>query len=664
MRPIPDALRERFLSDLQTAANNADPKLSAILTHETVPLESSDFLERALIDETGSFSACSVAVRRPAAGSPPDMVYAAWIDEDGAHVKKSALPPKLSALTWTDVTPAAIESADDIAVAFNGSPNLITDPEPWVFWTDSGALYAQIIGSSAEPITLEASGCTKVSAIRGMSVTPDGDSHGFVVFYIVSGVLYYRTYNGTGWSAAEEVTLGPSGVTWTDITAFRTHDARIGVQAKAGNGQIYELFSKPAIRNYILFSSATDFTLKTFVYSPDNLYWNGALQYSIDGTAWSAWDGGEISSASGKLMIRGTNNTAMGAAKSRNGTSYAGRWVLTGSQIKCEGNIEMLLDHATASAGIHPTLGNYAFRYLFYECSALISSPELPSVDLTRECYSHMFAKTSIIAPPELPATTMAPYCYEAMFSNCASLISAPVLPATTLDEFCYNAMFSVCASLSSAPALPATTLASGCYSAMFLKCASLTSAPDLPATTLAIDCYNGMFTECTGLITGPASISATEIMKTSCYRMFYGCTSLVTAPSISVGQIGESGCSSMFENCTSLVTPPASITATSIGSYGCSSMFRECTSLTAIPALPATALSTGCYVLMFFDCSLVKISKTQTAIYQYPFRIPTSGTGTADSNATGGMFTWTGGPFTGDPQINTTYYTDHPPVT
>lgn len=47
---------------------------------------------------------------------------------------------------------------------------------------------------------------------------------------------------------------------------------------------------------------------------------------------------------------------------------------------------------------------------------------------------------------------------------------------------------------------LPATTLADRCYDHMFYGCTSLTTAPALPATTLADGCYNHMFYDCSKL--------------------------------------------------------------------------------------------------------------------------------------------------------------------
>lgn len=155
----------------------------------------------------------------------------------------------------------------------------------------------------------------------------------------------------------------------------------------------------------------------------------------------------------------------------------------------------------------------------------------------------------------------------------------------------------------------------SGCYSNMFFNCTSLTTAPELPAVTLAKGCYDCMFRSCTSLITAPALPATTLVDR--CYTR----------------------------------------------------MFMSCKSLTIIPELPATELvggmaESGCYYEMFQYCNSLKLSETKTGEYQYEYRIPMAGTGTlVDSSAITRMFSYTGGTFTGTPEINTTYYTNNQPV-
>jgi uncharacterized repeat protein (TIGR02543 family) len=65
----------------------------------------------------------------------------------------------------------------------------------------------------------------------------------------------------------------------------------------------------------------------------------------------------------------------------------------------------------------------------------------------------------------------------------------------------------------------------------------------------------------------------------------------------------------------------------------------------------------------MFDGCTAFKVSDTPTETYQYAWRIPTSGPGTAATNWNLYMLSGTGGTFTGNPTINTIYYVENPPV-
>ena len=167
------------------------------------------------------------------------------------------------------------------------------------------------------------------------------------------------------------------------------------------------------------------------------------------------------------------------------------------------------------------------------------------------------------------------------------------------------------------------------CYREMFNNCTSLTQAPNLPATTLAAGCYWSMFSGCTSLIQAPA-LPAT-ILKDNCY-------------------------SAMFQHCYALTQPPA-LPATTLADSCYSFMFSYCNSLTQVPDLPATTLVYQCYSAMFKDCISLKLSSTKTDEYIQEYRIPSSGNGVTAMAALYGMFDGTGGTFTGETAINTTYY-------
>ena len=222
---------------------------------------------------------------------------------------------------------------------------------------------------------------------------------------------------------------------------------------------------------YLTFSSPSSFTLAV---NDATKHWDGTLEYSTNTSAWSTWDGtttlSSATSGSGNVLyLRGIGNTKIMGNKN----SY--KWVLTGSNIACTGNIENLLDYETVKSGGHPTMANYCYAYMFYGCTGLTQAPALP-------------------------ATTMISYCYSNMFYGCTGLTQAPALPATTVALCCYRWMFCSCTSLTQTPALPATTLADSCYEYMFQDCTSLTQIPALPATKLKDSCYYDMFDGCTSL--------------------------------------------------------------------------------------------------------------------------------------------------------------------
>ena len=302
------------------------------------------------------------------------------------------------------------------------------------------------------------------------------------------------------------------------------------------NGKMDAPF-KPTGKSYLTFSSPNSFTLKV---NDATKHWDGTLEYFAANKTWSTWDGTTTLSSVDNdgeyaLYLRGTGNTKI-TGPGADGPTETYKWVLTGTDIACVGNIENLLDYATVESGQHPTMAEGCYADMFYNCTSLTQAPALPATTLANYCYDTMFRGcTSLIQAPALPATTLVEGCYESMFYGCTSLTQAPALPATTLASDCYSSMFDSCTSLTQAPALPATTLADSCYIGMFTGCTSLIQAPALPATTLAVGCYSGMFAGCTSLIQAPALPATT--LATYCYQyMFYGCTSL----KLSATQTGE----------------------------------------------------------------------------------------------------------------------------
>ena len=145
----------------------------------------------------------------------------------------------------------------------------------------------------------------------------------------------------------------------------------------------------------------------------------------------------------------------------------------TGSPLYAGGSIMSLQDGNPDETTIKFP---FEFTELFKDCKTLVTAPELPAINLERNCYEKMFyGCTSLTtAPTVLPATTVENYCYANMFYGCTSLTTAPEIEAYNLAEYCCVSMFENCTSLIKTPKLPAPRPALGCYNYMFKNCSKL----------------------------------------------------------------------------------------------------------------------------------------------------------------------------------------------
>lgn len=183
--------------------------------------------------------------------------------------------------------------------------------------------------------------------------------------------------------------------------------------------------------NYLTFSSAEPFTIATAKASKS---WDGTLYYSTNAITWSEWDGTTaIASAEHegeqRIHMRGIGNSVITGILTK-------RWVLTGNDVACTGNIENLLDYEIVKSGEHPVMATNCYYGLFSGWSGLTTAPALPATTLANGCYGCMFEYcTSLTTLPALPATTLADSCYQYMFSGCTSI----KLSETQTDNYPYE---------------------------------------------------------------------------------------------------------------------------------------------------------------------------------------------------------------------------------
>ncbi len=344
----------------------------------------------------------------------------------------------------------------------------------------------------------------------------------------------------------------------------------------------------------------------------------GKFQYSVGGGAWTTVTSGTtvtFGGSKGTLRLRGVSSSGTSTGDSYPVTKQSCTISFTKPNVPvtASGDIRTLVDYKNYDTA---ETGSAKFCYLFQDCTALTSAPELPAETLATYCYYYMFyGCTGLTAAPALSATTLAEYCYSGMFQGCTALKTAPALPATTLVNRCYSSMFNGCTALTAAPALSAETLATHCYYRMFYGCTGLTTAPALPAKTLAEGCYYSMLQGCTGLTKAPTLPATT--LKDACYRsMFNGCTKLTTAPTLPATELAVDCYREMFQSC-GLTTAPA-LPATELKDYCYERMFNGCKALTKAPELPAKTLVYNCYGCMFQSCTNLKTVTIRAESWAY----------------------------------------------
>ena len=186
---------------------------------------------------------------------------------------------------------------------------------------------------------------------------------------------------------------------------------------------------------------------------------------------------------------------------------------------------------------------------------------------------------------------------------NIMSLLDGSCESLTIPCEYCFGKLFLEVSSLVCAPELPATELANACYARMFQSCSSLTKAPDIiPAAKMKDSSCFSMFFKCTSLENAPA-LPAKQLDEFCYQQMFWGCSSLKTAPALPATELSASCYSLMFSGCSSLEKAPE-LPALKMEEQCYYAMFQGCESLKELPALPATELASACYFSLFLDCT------------------------------------------------------------
>lgn len=248
-----------------------------------------------------------------------------------------------------------------------------------------------------------------------------------------------------------------------------------------------------------------------------------------------------------------------------------------------------------------------AYNYMFNKCSSLEEMPLISAKTVEGYGMTGMFAgcsKLSKVTDLKIENFIGIANC-NSMFKDCINLETSPKLPAMKVTWNCYLSMFEGCTSLKKAPALPATELGTNCYQTMFMNCENLEEGPEvLPALTASMESYQQMFWGCKNLKKAPI-IKAETMSKSSCQSMFRDCSSLINVPDLTATTLAEDCYFGMFQGCAGLTSVP-NLPATEMATNCYARMFANCTNITEA-VLPATTLAGHCYCAMFEGCSNLK---------------------------------------------------------
>lgn len=213
-----------------------------------------------------------------------------------------------------------------------------------------------------------------------------------------------------------------------------------------GSAQIYPN-TTPVVIKAVKFTSANAQTLGVNQNTLGSITPN--FEYSTDnGSTWSSWNvANTVSFGNGTdLYLRGMNTFLAKA-----GSNYVNFVFSTSSPVYCSGNIMHLFDYTQDLDTIpdDSSQTSRGIKYMFSNCTQLVTPPDLPAINITRTCYFHTFELcSSLTTPPALPALTVYQESYSYMFSGCTSLTSIPALAATSVGDSAYNQMFLGCSQI------------------------------------------------------------------------------------------------------------------------------------------------------------------------------------------------------------------------
>ena len=284
----------------------------------------------------------------------------------------------------------------------------------------------------------------------------------------------------------------------------------------------------------------------------------------------------------------------------------------------------------------------------------------------------------SMLSPDFSSLTSVPMYGLYKLFMSCTSLTKAPSI-RTSIGIYGCASMFEGCTGLADISDIPSLKAVDFGASRMFYGCTSIVDVSNMSCigktsgkSTGDACCLQSMFEGCTSLVYPPSSVSVSHtptdsslnMMARHAARMFYGCTSLRSLPSLHMSKVNYAF-ESMFEGCTSLTeasvpfdefdyyvyyesgsgSHPEYYTAYCKGVF--KRMFAGCTGLTSFTWVPFIVTigdsgkwsysftSAELYMEMFSGCTaLSSVSEFKVKSYANAMRLSTSDYGAPKTSA------------------------------
>ena len=276
---------------IQNEANNSNPSLSLVVARKETLLDDFDFVERRRIRRTtkNTITDVGIAVSHPRLNKGEKTVYIAYVRSGKVYVRKSTVIAQTSETDWETVDIGA-PSAEKCDIAFpatieenaRGIDEYITTAYPFIFYVASGTV--KCLDLATMTTTSIVMGVTDISA----RMTP----HGLALFYLISGNIFYKLYDGSEWGSITAVNKSLTGI--KSISTVNTLDG-FGIQGFTGS-KLHRLIGEVSGGSFswgnwddtaaALDASGTGAFIEFYDEKRQALYDNNGFTYCIENDSW------------------------------------------------------------------------------------------------------------------------------------------------------------------------------------------------------------------------------------------------------------------------------------------------------------------------------------------------------------------------------------------